>query len=294
MRKQMDKGILTDIDVKQTKYKVWYVIIIVCLIFIGVFICLFPVIWVCLSGFKTVEEMYSIPVKIFPDHINISKLLTVWTEMRFYKYYLSTFIMAGGMALFDMVISGFAGYSLSKIRPIGTKLILVVLFWVMLLPGTVRTVPVYMTFKNFPLGNFNMLNTYWPLWLMAVNAFDIILFKNFFDGISNALVEAGRIDGADTLRIFFRIILPLSIPVFTVVGIFTFNGGIGQFFWPLILLSDKDKTVLGVQIYKMKSGNFSIDYQMLAIIFSMIPQIVVFLLFQHQIMGGINVGGVKE
>ena len=62
---------------------------------------------------------------------------------------------------------------------------------------------------------------------------------------------------------------------------------------PLLTLTDKDKTVLAVQLYKMKSANFTIDYQMLAVIFSMIPQILVFTIFQKQIIGGINVGGVK-
>ena len=62
---------------------------------------------------------------------------------------------------------------------------------------------------------------------------------------------------------------------------------------PLLTLTSADKTVLAVQLYKMKSASYTMDYQMLAIIFSMIPQVVVFVLFQKQIMGGINVGGVK-
>ena len=291
--KQMDKGILTNVDIKQGKYKCLYSVIMLILLLWCLGICLYPIVWILLSGFKEVEELYAIPATFFPKDFQISKLVTVWNEMKIWKTYGNTFILAGGAAIFNMVVSGFAGYTISKVKPIGTKVVFMILFWIMLLPGTMNTVPVYMTIMDFPIFHFNMLNSYLPLWLMAVNAFDIILFKNFFDGIPEALVEAARIDGASNIRIFWKIIAPLSVPVFCVVGIFTFNGNIGSFLMPLLTLTDKDKTVLAVQLYKMKSANFTIDYQMLAVIFSMIPQILVFTIFQKQIIGGINVGGVK-
>ena len=151
-----------------------------------------------------------------------------------------------------------------------------------------------MEFKSMPLIGINLLETYWPVWLMsAANAFNIILFKNFFDGISNSLIEAAWIDGASNMKIFFKIIIPLSMPVFIVVAMFTFNGSIGNFFWPYLTISAKEKTVLGVQLYKMKSSTYTIDYQMLALLFSVIPQVVIFAIFQRQIMGGVNIGGVK-
>lgn len=66
-----------------------------------------------------------------------------------------------------------------------------------------------------------------------------------------------------------------------------------SFFWPYLLIQDDTKTVLGVQIYKIKTSSYTVDYQMLALLFSMIPQVIVFAIFQKQIVGGINVGGVK-
>lgn len=291
--KTWDKGSLTAIDMKSGKYKLLYSIIIGILVIWCAIICLFPVVWLLLSGFKSVQEMYQVPATLFPEHIDFGKLGRVWNEMKLYKYYANTFMLAGGCAIFNMVFSGCAGYAISKARPIGTKAIFMILFWIMLLPGTMRTVPVYMTIKDFPYLHINMLDSYFPLWIMAINAFDIILFKNFFDGISDSLVEAARIDGATNLQILAKIMVPLSIPVICVVGIFTFNGNIGNFFMPLLLISDDSKRVLAVQIYNMKTGTYSMDYQMLACIFAMIPQTIIFLIFQRQIMGGINIGGVK-
>lgn len=291
--KQMDKGILTNIDMKQGKYRFLYSAIMIILLLWCLGICLYPILWIILSGFKDVEELYAIPSTFFPKNFQISKIAKVWNEMKFWKTYGNTFMLAGGAAVFNMVISGLAGYVISKLKPIGSKVVFTILFWIMLLPTTMSTVPIYMTIMEFPIFHFSMLDSFLPLWLMVVNAFDIILFKNFFDGISDSLVEAAKIDGATNIRIFCQIMVPLSIPVFCVVGIFTFNGNIGSFLMPLLTLTSADKTVLAVQLYKMRSASYTMDYQMLAIIFSMIPQVIVFVLFQKQIMGGINVGGVK-
>lgn len=293
MPKVMRTGILTESDMKNKRYKVLYIAMFLFMV-IYALIALVPVVWVMLSGFKSVGEMYQIPPTFFPKEIDLSKLWKVWTELKFYNYYLNTFIMAGGVVLFDVVVSGLAGYVISRLKPLGTKVIFAIMFWVMLLPGTMRIVPLYMTFVDFPVLHISMLDTFWPIWLMAAaNVFDIILFKNFFDGISNSLVESAKIDGATNMRIFFSIILPLSMPVFIVVGVFAFNGQMGQFLWPMLLISDEKKTVLGVLIYKMKTFEYTMDYQMLVLLFSVLPQLIIYAIFQRKIIGGINIGGVK-
>lgn len=293
MSKVMRTGILTDSDMKKGRYKALYVAMLLFMILYAL-VALVPVVWVMLSGFKSVGEMYQIPPTFFPKEIKLSKLVKVWTELKFYKYYVNTFIMAGGVVVFDVVVSGLAGYVISRLKPLGTKFIFAVMFWVMLLPGTMRIVPLYMTFTDFPILHINMLDTFWPIWLMAAaNVFDIILFKNFFDGISSSLVESAKIDGATNMRIFFNIMLPLSTPVFIVVAVFAFNGQMGQFLWPLLLITDKSKMVLGVLIYKMKTFEYTMDYHMLVLLFSVLPQLVIYAIFQRKIMGGINIGGVK-
>ena len=294
MNYKMDKGALTAIDIKQTKYKFLYWSIFTILLVGGLLICLFPVVWIFLMGFKDANEIYDISTGFFPKRIDLSKISTVWNAMRFYKYYANTFILAAGNVISTIVICGLAGYVLSKVKPIGYRFMFTVLFTLTLMPGTGRTVPLYMTFRNFPYFHINMLESFWPMWLMAATEiFNIILFKNFFDGISTSLVEAAKIDGSSDLMIFFRIILPLSAPIFWVVGLFTFNGSMGTFFWPYLLISSPEKAVLGVQIYRLKTSNFSIDYQLLGLLFAMLPQIIIFALFQKRIMGGINIGGVK-
>lgn len=292
-KKDTGSGILTSVDMKQGKYKVLYALIFA-LIIIYCIITLIPVVWIVLSGFKDVKELYSIPVRFFPQKIDLGKLAKVWSEMKFYSLYGSTFAMAFGAVLATCAVGGLAGYSLSRLKPTGSKLIFMILFWIMLMPGTMRTVPLYMTFKDFPVFHVSMLNTFWPMWLMsAANIFNIILFRNFFDGVSSTIIEAAKIDGATDVCIFVKIVLPLSLPVFMTVAIFTFNGNVGQFFWPYLLINKKEMTVLGVQMFNMNKSAYTMDYQMLAILFSILPQLVVFAVGQKWIIGGVNLGGVK-
>ncbi|MCR4718720.1 MAG: carbohydrate ABC transporter permease [Firmicutes bacterium] len=291
--KTMDKGALTNVDMKKLKYKILYICIFVFIALCCV-ISFVPVFWVLLSGFKDVREIYAVPASFFPKKIDLSKVGKVWSEMKFYKYYANTFVMTIGSVIMDLIVSGFAGYVISRLQPKGTKVVLTIIFWIMLMPGTMRTVPLYMEFKSLPILGINLLETYWPIWLMAgANAFNIILFKNFFDGISKSLIEAAWIDGCSDIRLFFEVIIPLSVPVFITVATFGFNAQFGQFFWPYLLISSKEKSVIGLQIYKMKASTYTLDYQMLALIFSIAPQILVFAVLQKYIVGGVSVGGVK-
>ncbi len=289
----MDRGILTTSDMKLKRYKILYgvmfgILSIYCLS------CLIPVVWILLSGFKDVKELYSIPATFFPKQIDLSKLGRIWREMEFQSSYINTLIMAVGAVAADIVITGLAGYVLSRLKPVGTKLFFTVCFWTMLLPATMRTVPLYMVMKDLPIFHISLLDTYWPIWIIAAaNAFNIILFKNFFDGVPMGVVEAAKIDGASNLRIFFRIMIPLSVPAIMTVGILSFNGQLGQFFWPYLFITDKNMTVIGVKVYQMKSSNFTMDYQMLAIIFTCLPQMLIFAVFSKYIIGGLNAGAVK-
>lgn len=290
----MDKGVLSNIDMKRKRYKLLYWLMFAFLLLWGLCVCLFPVLWIILSGFKDVQEMYKLPATLMPDRIDLSKIVKVWSEMKFYRYYISTTFMSLGSVVFTVIICGLAGYVLSKLKPKGSKIVFAIFFWVMMMPGTMRIVPLYMTFIDVPYLHLNLTDTYLPMWLLSVtNIFNIILFKNFFDGISMQIVEAARMDGANNVKIFAGIMVPLSLPVFWTVAIFTFNGEFGNFFWPLLMINKQDMRVLGVQVYKLKTSTFTIDYQMLALIFTMLPQVIIFILFGRQIIGGVNVGGVK-
>jgi len=291
----MTNGALCSSDMKQTKYKLLYAGLV---LYIAIYfmIVLIPVLWMVLTGFKDASELAGINQPFFPKEIRLSKIWEVWKGLKVYDYYLNTFILAAGCVVFDVVINGLAGYVLSCLRPRGNKLYFGLVTCLMLLPTTISMVPLYMTFTEFPIFGFKMLDTWWPMWLLAgAKMFHILLFKTSFDSISLSLIEAAKIDGASAMHIFFKIVIPLSVPVITTVSLFTFNEQFGNFFWPYLTISDNKKMVLGVRLYLLKAKDSAVteDWKMLMTLFSILPQLIVFALFQKKIIGGINIGGVK-
>lgn len=289
----MDKGILCSSDMKSVKYRLLYFgLVLIMLVYCAVVF--IPVLWMLLSGFKSAAEINAHPPKFFPQDFQISKIVSAWTQLKFYKYYVNTFILAAGAVVFDVVVNGLAGYVISKIRPLGSRAYFALVFSLLLIPATMSTVPLYIIFKKLPLLHINLLDTYWPMWLLAAtNVFDIVLFKTSFDSVSIALTEAARIDGASDLSIFFRIMIPLSLPVILTVSIFTFNGQFGSYFWPYLFVSSPEKMVIGVRLLTIKDTPLTMDYQLMAVLFAVVPQVIIFMLFQKHIIGGINLGGVK-
>ena len=140
-----------------------------------------------------------------------------------------------------------------------------------------------------------ILGTYWPIYLPAgVNAFAIFLMKGFFDGIPSDLLDAGRIDGASEWRLFGQIVLPLSKPVLAVLTIFSFMGTWNSFLWPLIVLDDEYTYPIMVKLYSFQLISSVPQSVILSALFiACLPPIILFILFQKQIMRGITLTGLK-
>lgn len=286
-------GILTPLELKKIQYKLGYWLIFSFVVLVS-FVSMFPSLWVFLSSFKDVNEFLSIPPTIIPHSFHPEKLVDVWKTLNFGKYYISTIYMSLGELVFSIVVNGLAGYVISRLKPTGTRFFFMLVIWSMMLPNSVSMVPLFLSFIDFPILHVNMLNTYFPMWMMAgANAFRLLLFKNYFDTIPMSFIEAARIDGCSDLGIFLKIMLPLAKPIIMVVAIFSVNGSWEAFFWPYLVLKDKELATVAVQLFKMKSTGYPIDKYMIALLFSILPPAIIFVFFQKHIMGGIIIGGVK-
>lgn len=289
---EINTGALAASDMKSLKYKILYALLVLYLLIIIASVML-PALWMVFTCFKEPAEFASIKQSFFPKQFNFGKIWTVFSRLKLYRYYINTIVMSLGAVAFDVAFNGLAGYVLSRLKPRGSKLYFGLVTTMMLVTGGV--VPLYMTFTDFPIGHFSMLGTYWPMWLMAgANMFNILLFKTSFDAISISLIEAAQIDGASSVKIFTKIVIPMSMPVIITVAIFTFNGNFGSFFWPLLIVTEPAKQPFGVALCNFKNDpSISMDWKMIATFFSTIPQLLVFIIFQKKIIGGINLGGVK-
>ncbi len=257
--------------------------------------CLLPILWVALSGFKDINEMYSIPPTIIPKTFHPEIAVNVWKNVNIFSYFKNSVILIMGCWAFDIVVNGLAGYVMSRLKPMGSKLIETLVFWSMLLPG-ISMVPLYMTFVDVPFIHVNLIGSYWPIWIMAgANAFNVLLFRNFFNSIPMSYIEAARLDGCTNAGIFGRIILPLSKPIIMVVSIFTITGTWGNFLWPYLILGNTPKEPVAVMLYRFNTGLTGLmqnEYMVLLMI-SVIPMIIMYAIFSRQIIGGMDAGGIK-
>lgn len=287
-------GFITRGEIKTVKAQTLYWAMFLVLAVLAA-VCVFPILWVILSGFKDLDEFNRVPPTIIPQSFDFSKFIFVWNDSKLYNYYFNSFLYSFGSILCCLLFNGLAGFVLSRLRPKGSGVLLKIMFILILLPAGIGQVPLYKQLVDLPYVHKSVLNSYIPLWLkMGASAYNIILFKNYFDSISNSIIEAAKIDGCSPMRIFFNIIIPLSKPIFIVLMIFTFNTSWGEFFWPSLVINDKSLYTVAVKLYRDGAGNYTQDKYLLLLTLTVIPPILVFVFFNKQIMTGFQTGGVKE
>ena len=293
-------GILASSDLKNFKGKLLYWFLFAILV-ISSAISLFPAIWTVLTAFKDTEEIYKsfslLPKDMSPATM-LKRITDSWSALQLGSSFINTIVLSLGNLFFTIIVCGFAGYVLSKLKPRGSRVVFVLIVWTMMMPAQMRLVSNYITMLHFPFAydfgmGINLLDTYWPMWLgSAANAFNVILFKNAFDGLSKSYVEAAKMDGCSNFGIFFKIMFPLSMPVIIFVSIGALSGAWSDFFNPLLYL---DKlTVTPLKIYRLQGdSSIQMNTRFMGFVFASIPPLLIFSIFQKRIMGGINIGGVK-
>ena len=285
-------GLISSIDIKKPKYRVMYWVIFAFLILVA-FVCLFPPIWVMLSAVKDVKEFYAMPPTIIPRSFNAGKIADVWNKYSFVKYYINTIVLTLGCIVTAVVMNGLAGYVISRLKPKGIKLVLMLITFSLMVPNATAMVPVYKNILNFPVLNVNLIITNIPMWIMyGASAFKIIVFKSFFDGLPQALIEAARIDGCGEFKIIPKIILPLCIPVVVTMVILTLREAWSDFFWPYLVLRDKERITVMVELFSIQNL-IPLDELVLLLSFSILPPTILFIFFQKYIIQGFTLSGIK-
>lgn len=269
----------------------WTVLVAVIVVFTGVFIG--PLYWMVTGGLKTAQEVAQSPPTWFPDRPEPGNYATAWSQLTLARLLVNTLVYAFGALAFQLVFDVAAAYALSKLRPKFGNVILAMMLATLMIPATVLIVPQYLTALDLPILHLNLLNTPWAIWLPSVtNAFNIFLLKRFFDSIPEDLLAAGAIDGAGPVRTLVSIVLPMSRPILGVVSIFAITNVWKDFLWPLLAEPDPNKQTLNVGIYSL-SQNVPQNILIAALAIAAVPTVVIFLVFQRNIMSGLTAGSVK-
>lgn len=280
--------------VKMTHWAIFALLLLLTLGTIG------PLAWMLSGALKSSIDVYRTPPILWPSAPEWANFTRAWTEFNTLLYLGNTAIIAAGAVILQFLVSATAAYSLSKLKPIFGNALLFFFLSTLMVPAIAYLIPQYLTVVSPPIfGAFGvtLVNSWWAIWLPeAANAFNIIVLKSFFDSIPNELIEAASIDGASALQIFIRIILPLSRPALAVVTMFTIFATWKDFLWPLLVITDADKQVISVALYQFgiaASQGAPEDVLLAGFILAMLPPVILFLIFQRQIIRGINTTGIK-
>ena len=214
----------------------------------------------------------------------------------FTNYYLNTFLMVIGCVICAVIFNSMLAYATTVIKPFGYKVIDKLILLGYMIPSILNIVPLFlqisqMGLTNPDLGYFTMLS----LWLSyGANAYYYMLFKDHFAKIPQSLIEAARMDGYGDLGIFIKVALPLSKSIIGIVAIFAMTASYSDFLLPYLVLGNGSLQTLMVGIYNMSSETLDESEFLLVLVLSIIPQVIMFLIFQKQIMGSNAQSGMKE
>lgn len=192
--------------------------------------------------------------------------------------------------LLVVLLSALAAYAIAKIDFKGKNLLYFYFLIGLMVPGEATIVPLFIT-----ANKLNLIDTYAGLIFPAIaGSMNLIIMTTFFKGIPNELAESVRIDGGGEVTIFTRIVLPLSKVVLVTVAIFAFVGSWNSYLWPLLCAMSSDKFTLPIGIPTF-AGTYTVDYvrPMTANMVASLPAILLFILFEKQIVKGITMTGVK-
>lgn len=253
----------------------------------------FPLYWMVTGGLKGSSEIFRTPPSFFPAHPRWGNFAEAWSHLRYSLYFRNTLLIALGTWFLQLFVATTAAYSLSKLRPVFGRVVLFAFLSTLMVPATAYLIPQYLTVLDLPLLHIRLVNTWWAIWLPgAVSAVNIYLLKSFFDEIPADLTDAAVVDGAGSWQIFVQIILPLSKPVLAVTSIFALINSWKDFFWPLLVLTKPEIQPITVALYRL--GNTEpLNLVIAALTIASVPPLLVFLIFQRQIISGITLTGLK-
>lgn len=288
MSKLSRTGVIRDYDLHSTSVKIGYAFIYVLCLLMVVF-AVFPLIWVVLAGFKDLREFIN-STSILPESFDLSLFFKTWDQFGIAKNYLNSLISVAGSVVCALVFNGLLGYGLAILKPKGYGIVKKLVMFSLLMPTTISIVPLFMNIQRLGLGN-----KFLPLWLSyGANAMYIVLFIQFFESLPSSMIEASRIDGCSPLQTFLHIVLPMSKPICAVVTIFAINASWSDFLLPYLVLRSGNMQTVMVRLFVFSTEQtVNADAMMRSVVFSMIPPIILFVLFQKQLTENTVSAGIK-
>lgn len=257
---------------------------------IGSIIMIFPFVWMFLTSFKTVAESMQIPPDILPKSWSLDAFKDALNSLPFAALYKNTLLLIFWRVVCAVVFSSMAGYAFAKLHFKGKNLLFGIVVVQMMLPSQIFIIPQYQM-----LAKVGLTNTVFALVFPGlVSAFGTFFLKQAYMGIPDEISEAAYLDGCNQWQTFTKVMVPLTTSSMSALAIFTAVFAYGDLMWPLIANTDLNMMTLSSGLATLR-GQFSTNFPVLMAgsLLAMIPMIILYLIFQKQLIEGVAMTGGK-
>ena len=264
----------------------WYAVLILISL-----ITVVPFLWIFLTSFKgPLDQIVSVPPQLIPHDPTFDNYVRVWNQLPVGRFFLNSILVAVCTVGLNVLVCSLAAYPLAKMKFRGRDLIFYLLLATIIVPVQLTYIPSFVlavkVFKYYDTLRAVILPN-------LASAFSIFLLRQAFKSVPNDLLDAGRIDGASELRIWWGIVLPVVRPSLATVAIFTFVNSWNDFFWPSLMLHTREQMTLPVGLMALQ-GMFTSDFRGIAagVTMVVVPILIFFIALQRQFIRGLT-GAVK-
>lgn len=252
----------------------------------------FPLVWILLSSVKGKGEITGDPTAFFPKTITLDNFRTVIEQLNFGNNILNSIFVAGLTTLIAITVSALGAYGVVRFFPRFGKVMTRVLITTYMFPPILLAVP-----YSIIMGKAGLMNNRLGLVIVYLSfsvPYAIWLLVGFFQTVPIEIEEAARVDGANKIQVFGRVVLPIVTPGIVAVAIYTFINAWNEFLYSLILMNSSEKMTVAVAL-KSLEGQEVMDWgvMMAASAMVVIPSVIFFMLIQNKIAGGLAAGSVK-
>ena len=252
---------------------------------------IYPFVWMVSASLSAESGLGSLV--LLPEGFTWSNYVTVFTKIPLGRAFLNSVFVATLTTGLVLVSGAMVGYALARLNFVGRGALFYILIFTMTLPFQITLIPNYIT-----MVKLGWVDTYFALIVpFALNSLSILLFRQAFQSLPQALIDAARMDGAGEMRIIFQILVPNILPTVITITILTFMGLWNEALWPLIVIRD-EPTMTMPQLVTLFSVGGRADAQLgvkiAAAVLLALPIILLYLLFQKHFIRSMATSGLKD
>jgi multiple sugar transport system permease protein len=257
---------------------------------LGLLAALLPMAWMVSASLMPAGDASTYPPRFLPREVTLEHYRALFTRLNLGRYLVNSTIVAVTVTVLSLVINALAGYAFAKLRFRGRDRTFRMLTLGLVIPSQVTMLPLFLLLKQMGL-----VNTYWGVVVPGLaSIFGIFLVRQYATAIPDDLLDAARVDGASEIRIFRSVVLPVIRPILATLAIWTFLATWNDFMWPLIVLSDDRRYTLPVALANLVGEHVQdTELMMAGSVLTVLPVLVVFLVFQRWYIQGVMAGSVK-